>query len=257
MSVLIETQSLTLTVADKLVCENVNLKIKSGEIWGILGPNGCGKTTFLHALCHLHSANSGNILLRDKILSSYSIKTIAQHIGILFQDIADTFSQTVFEFCLTGRYPHLKRFAAESNADQQQVLAALTQMELADKLEQLAHTLSGGERRRLCIATLLTQAPLVYLLDEPTNHLDIRHQIASLNHFKKLARDHAAAIVMTTHDINLAAHYCDKILMLYPHGKNVEGNAADILTSSHLEALYQHPMRSVSDGKTQFWLSAH
>jgi iron complex transport system ATP-binding protein len=247
-------QNLTVHISNQIICQQLNLTLKRGDICGILGPNGSGKTTLLHTLANLHPVHAGEIFLDNQLLTELKPNAIAQKLGILFQDTSALFSQSVLEFCLTGRHPHLSRLAFESANDKAIALAALTRMDLDKKLSQAVHTLSGGERRRLAIATLLTQTPQIYLLDEPMNHLDIRHQMLILHHFKKLATNQSAAVMMSLHDMNIAEHFCTHVLLLFGDGTSLYGTPKDILTTQNLSHLYQYPVQSGSIGPRQFWL---
>ncbi len=236
---ILQTHQLTLKIANKIICQDLNLDIEAGDIWGILGPNGSGKTTLLHSLAGLLQPTQGNIYLEEKNLYSIPRKTIAQHLGILLQDTHPLFPQTVFEYCLAGRHPHLSYFGRIKNEDEEIAQQALRIMELDLKMQQNIFNLSGGERRRLAIAALLTQNPNIYLLDEPNNHLDLRHQIKVLNHFKHLTEIKPAAVVMSLHDLHLAKNYCNKILMLFSEGKILQGNSKELLNSENVSQLYE------------------
>lgn len=238
MPTLFNVCNLTVKVANKLVCHNLNITINSGEIWGILGPNGSGKTTLLHTLINLHPITHGDIFLLEKKLSLYPRKEIAKKIGMLFQDTQFNFPQTVFEFCYSGRFPHPNNLVENEKI----TLQALSTMELGSLRNQNIQTLSGGEKRRLAIATVLAQTPELYLLDEPTNHLDLRHQMQTLHHFKKLADHSSHGIMLTTHDLNLAKQFCNKILMIFPEGKTLQGTTKDLLTNENISLLYQYPL---------------
>jgi iron complex transport system ATP-binding protein len=252
MTPLLEIKNLTLQTGNKLLCHDLSLQIQPGEIWGILGPNGSGKTTLLHTLAGLVPTVSGELFLEGKNIRFLSRKHIAQRIGILFQENHDIFPQTVWEICQSGRYPH-----APSMEDQDIAKQALFDMDLDVQIHQFIQTLSGGERKRLSIATLLTQRPIIYLLDEPTNHLDLHHQVKILNHFKKISENKSASIIMSLHDVNIAAHYCHKLLLL-GNGECISGNSALLLTDTILSNLYQHPIKQMNaqgDGKWwQPWL---
>ena len=238
---MLTTKNLTLTIAKKTLCRDLTLEIQPGEIWGILGPNGCGKSTLLHTLAGLLAAN-GEIILHGKKLADLSRKTIARHIGILFQQCHDLFPQTVYEFCRSGRYPYLNYFGWENEKDTDIVHQALETMELTELKHKNIQHLSGGERRRLSIATLIAQTPTLYLLDEPTNHLDLRHQVKTLTYFRSIANSQSISAFISLHDINLAAQFCDRILMLTGDGRFILGQTKNMLTEENLSFLYQQPL---------------
>ncbi|MHB1946521.1 MAG: ABC transporter ATP-binding protein [Gammaproteobacteria bacterium] len=247
MTVFLETLHMSIQLADKIICRDLNLQIRPGDVWGILGANGSGKTTLLHTLANLRSPVSGEILLLQKNVNSLNAKKMARELGILLQDTQLVFPQTVFEYCLAGRYPHLSMFAWENAADRELAMDALRMMEMENLVQQNVFTLSGGERRRLAIATLLTQGPKVYLLDEPTNHLDLRHQVNMMRHFQRLAGEGSVGIVMSLHDVNLAQQYCNKILMLGGDGCVLMGPVEEMLNVENLSWVYGHLFRRVVD----------
>jgi len=246
MNSLLKITRLTLETNKKL-CTDLTFNIQPGEIWGILGPNGSGKTTLLQTLAGLLPIVHGEIFLQEKNLRFLSRKRIAQQLGILFQENYDVFPQTVWEVCQSGRYAHPR-----SNKDDIIAKQALIDMNLDSYAHHLIQTLSGGERKRLSIATLLTQRPLIYLLDEPVNHLDLHYQVKILNHFKYLAENKSVSILMSLHDINIAAQYCQKIILLGA-GECKVGDTHCLLTSKNLAHLYQHPIKQVSIGNTTWW----
>lgn len=247
MEPLLDITHLEISVANKVICRDLNLTIMPGQCWGIVGPNGSGKTTFLHTLAGLHPAK-GNIKLLGKDITSLSQKILAKKIGLLTQTTEDHFPQTVYELCSLGRFPHLNFFSVETAIDKKITLQALSDMKLFDICQQKVQTLSGGERKRLSIATLLTQTPELFLLDEPMNHLDFYYQVKILNHFKKLAKQDKKSIIMSLHDINLAWYFCDNVLMLYPHEKFFMGPTKTILNEQNLLVAFKHPIK-----KTKRW----
>jgi iron complex transport system ATP-binding protein len=238
---MLTTQNLSLKIQQQPLCSNLNFTLSAGEVWGLLGANGSGKTTLLHALAGLHPIQEGQISLMGAPLHTLSAQTIAQSVGILFQDTATPFAQSIWEYCLTGRYPHLAQSKKETEADKQHVLQALQAMELMHLKDRAVTKLSGGEKRRLAMATLLAQTPKIYLLDEPTNHLDRRYQSLVLKHCRQLAKQQANSVLMVLHDIYLARSYCDKVLLLLPQGTTLQGTAAELLTPEYLTSVYEDP----------------
>ena len=246
------TQELTLKAGEKKLVTNLNLDLKPGEVWGILGQNGSGKSSLLNALAGLITPAFGSIWLNEVNLPGLSRKVIAQHIGLLFQESHFSFPQTVFEYCLAARYPHSSYLDKNNWQDKRIVLRALKKMALDTYQYHRIDTLSGGEKKRLAIASLLAQTPSIYLLDEPTNHLDLKHQIHCLHLMRELAITQSACIVMALHDVNLAQRFCDHLLLLFPDGTTKQGTRDDMLTTAHLSALYQCEIMT-HPPKTPFW----
>lgn len=242
---MLRIENITLSIAEKILCNQLNFTVFPGQTWGILGSNGCGKTTLLHTLAGFRKS-TGNIKLFAKNLNSIPKREQAKIMGIALQETHDVFPQTVFELCSLGRYPHLNFFSYESAIDNEITIQSLKDMDLLHLRDQKIKTLSGGERRRLTLATLLTQAPRLYLLDEPTNHLDIYYQIKILRHFSNLAQSTSISVIMSLHDINLAAQFCDHILMIFKDGDFLAGPTSTILNATHLSRLYQYPISKVS-----------
>lgn len=226
-----------------------------GECWAILGGNGSGKTTLLHTLAGLTTATNGECLLGDSPLLSLSRRYIATKIGLLLQDIHDPFPTTVIETALTGRHPHLGRWQQEGESDFTLAQEALAQMDLAGLERRMVQTLSGGERRRLAIATLLTQATQILLLDEPFNHLDLHHQQQLLKYLGRLAQS-GRTVIMVLHDPNQALRHCDHALLLYGDGNWEGGECEDLLTSERLSKLYRHPIRLLQQGDERYFTPA-
>ena len=171
-------------------------------------------------------------------------RDVARRLALLPQDTEDIFPATVMDTALIGRHPHLGRFRWESGADYEIARAALNAAGIGDLTERDVLSLSGGERRRLAIAQILTQEPEVYLLDEPTNHLDPQHQLDALRVFRAAA-DRGAGIVASLHDVNLAARFADRCLLLYGDGRWELGPTSEILVEARLEEVYAVPMDAV------------
>lgn len=252
---ILQTDTLSLSIAGRKICTNLTLQLTAGHSLGILGQNGTGKTTLLHTVMKFRAADSGSITLSGKPLSSWSHKSLSQQLGILFQNTHDIMPSTVMETALIGRHPHLANWQWEKSGDIALAKNALAEVGIADLAQRDISTLSGGERQRLAIATLLTQEPRLFLLDEPGNHLDIAFQIQSLNLLRAHIKQRACALVMATHDINLAARYCDQILLLYGEGNFAIGDSLDILTAKNLSRAYECEIREfeIEEGRRVFF----
>jgi iron complex transport system ATP-binding protein len=235
---ILSAANLHLRSRQQTLCQSLSLRVLPGEMIGILGANGCGKSTLLHTLAGLHTPQSGNVYFNDQPVNTLSAKSLARQRGILFQDTHTALPLSVYEYCLTSRYPHQPFFQHNELADTRLIQSVLQTFEL-DHLGKITVTqLSGGEKRRLAIAALVIQSPSIYLLDEPSNHLDIRHQISVLEHFKSLAATKKTSVIMTLHDIRLARAYCSRLLLIFPDGFIEEGTPHTMLTNTNLSRLY-------------------
>jgi len=249
---LLQTRGLALSVGTRLLCSELDWSIEPGERWAILGTNGAGKTTLLHTLAGLRQSQKGDVQLNGVALEQLPRRTIAQQIGLLPQDSSDPFPATVWETVLMGRHPHLTPWSGESAADRQLAAEAMALCGLAGWEERVIATLSGGERRRVALATLLTQNPALLLLDEPANHLDLRHQAELFALMGSLsAAGHA--VVMVLHDPNHALRHATHALLLYGDGRWEAGETASLLGEERLSRLYGHPLKRISeDGVSLF-----
>jgi len=215
----------------------ISLTLRPGQVWGVLGPNGAGKTTLLHTLAGLRPARSGQVLVDGHDLASLVRRRLARTLGLVFQQHQDGFPATVRETALIGRHPWLSPWQMEGAEDMRLAELALERLDVVHLADRLVNTLSGGERQRLAIATVLTQAPSIWLADEPTNHLDLHHQTAVMALLAAQARA-GRAVMMCLHDLNLAARWCDQLLLLYPDGEACWGPRNEMLVPEALERLY-------------------
>lgn len=240
---LLQTRALVLDIPGRRNRPPLTLDIREGEWWAVLGPNGVGKTTLLHSLMGLVPSRSGTIGLAGRPLRQWSHRGLARQAGLLFQSYDDRFPATVLETALIGRNPHMPLWSRERGEDIDSARRALERMELLALSRRSIQTLSGGERQRLALATLLTQAPALYLLDEPTNHLDLRQQMLVLKQLRLELDAGGRALLMALHDVNMAAAWCSHALLLYPDGGWQAGPAGQILTAPALSDLYGYPVR--------------
>ena len=241
---LIEARDLTIRIGGKLICAELNLKIFATQALAILGPNGAGKSTLLHTLVGLRKPQSGEILVQRTPLHEWPAKKLAKELGLLFQNPDTGFPARVLEAVLAGRHPHLGRWGWESDHDLMIAKTALAAVGLAEMEQRFLDTLSGGERRRVEIATLLAQEPHCALLDEPGNHLDVGHQIKLLQLLKSRFTRAAHALVAVVHDPSLAVRFCDQALLLHGDGDGAwqAGPVATLTSAEQLTELYGFPV---------------
>lgn len=245
LQALLQTKALTVEIGGKTVCQDLDVNISAGQHWGLLGINGVGKTTLLHTLAGLRAPAQGEVRMGKELLSELPRRTIAQKIGVLFQADDDAFPGTVMETVLTGRHPWLGQWQWEDEDDRALARTALKNVELEGFEQRQVNTLSGGERRRLALATLFTQNPRLFLLDEPTNHLDPHHQIELLSLLSQQVTNSDGASLMILHDINLATRFCDHLMLLFGEGETLCGPSNEVLNTDILSRLYGHPVISV------------
>lgn len=232
---------------------SLDFALKSGHMTAVLGANGSGKTTLLHTLAGLRAPRSGSVMLDGRPVGAWSARARARRLGLLFQDDVEPFPATVEEAVCAGRFAHQSLWRSLSGADRQAIGSALAVMQLADFATRALDTLSGGERRRVALATLLTQDPQVMLLDEPVNHLDWHHQILVMDHLASLVREAGKTVLVSLHDPNLAARYCAQVLLLGHDGTALWGQSAELLTAERLGWLYRHPFACMQqDGVRAF-----
>jgi iron complex transport system ATP-binding protein len=252
-SAILAGRGLTVTIAGISVCRELDFSVAPGQCWAILGRNGTGKTTLLHTLAGLRAPVAGTIALDGRPLAALSAREVARTRGLLTQDDSDAFGATVLETAMIGRHPYLSRWQWESAEDLRIAREALALMDIADAEQRDVRTLSGGERRRVALAALLTQQPRLFLLDEPSSHLDLAHQLAVLRRLTALAREQSRALIMVLHDVNLARRFCDHVLML-DQGTAIAGPAPELLTAERLSKIYGVALKTLAEGEEIFFV---
>lgn len=242
---LLSCKDIRVSVPGRLLVDELDLVLRHGELIAVLGQNGAGKSLTLMTLAGLRQPDAGHVSLRDEDIHESQRQTTAQQLALLPQVIDDIFPATVLDTVLIGRHPHIGRFGWESTEDYAIANGALQTMGLDGLSARDVLTLSGGERRRLAIAQVLTQTPDVYLLDEPTNHLDPQHQLDALRVFRRAA-DAGAGVIASFHDVNLAVRFADRCLLLFGDGRWELGESEAILTEPKLSQLFATQMEGVS-----------
>jgi iron complex transport system ATP-binding protein len=247
-------RALEVAVGGRTLVRALDFEAAGGEFIAVLGCNGVGKTLTLHTLAGLRPPAAGSVSLDGRELARWSGRERARRLALLPQLTEDPFPSTVFDTALIGRHPHLPFWQWEGAEDLAAARASLTAVGLEDLAGRAVDSLSGGERRRLDIATLLAQDAAVCLLDEPINHLDPQHRNELLALFR--ARADAGGLVMASlHDPTLAARFADRVLLLHGDGRWQYGDAATTLSADYLSELYGVPVEEMSSRGRRIFVS--
>ena len=247
-------RSLGVAVNGRRLVNALDFEARGGEFVAVLGRNGVGKTLTLHTLAGLRTPSAGTVELDSRGLAAWSGRERARRLALLPQTTEDPFPSTVFDTALIGRHPHLPFWQWEGREDFARARAALAAVGLAGLEARAVESLSGGERRRLAIATLLAQDAAVCLLDEPTNHLDPQHRNEVLDLFRARA-DAGLLVIATLHDATLAARHADRVLLLHGDGRWQFGDAATTLCTANLSELYRVPVEELSSRGRRVFVS--
>jgi iron complex transport system ATP-binding protein len=233
----LECRSLTVSVPGRELVRGLDFEIRPGRVLAVLGRNGAGKSSLLHVLAGLTAPAAGEVRLAARPLAAWPRRELACQLGLLMQASEDPFPGTALDTALVGRHPHIEFWQWESDADRAVARDCLAAMDLAAFDTRDVGTLSGGERRRLAIATVLAQDPQVFLLDEPIQQLDPQHQLAVLRRFRALADD-GRTVVLSLHDPGLAARFADDALLLFGDGRWQHGPVTEALHGGAISELY-------------------
>ena len=218
--------------------DGVSLAVPRGSFTGLLGPNGCGKTTLLKLMAGVLRPESGTVTLEGRILADMPRRTAARHLAVVPQDTHPAFDYTSLEIVLMGRHPHLRPMQLEGPRD---LAIAYESLEATGTLHLATRpftSLSGGERQRVVIASALAQQPDILLLDEPTASLDLGYQLEVASLLRRLSRERNVTMVMATHDLNLAASMCDALALLRGGRLLRHGPTGEVLTTGTVRELY-------------------
>ena len=239
----IEVRDITCGYGREPVLRGLSVDVPSGDFLGILGPNGSGKTTLLRAVTGVIGLDAGRVLLNGADVASLARREVARQVACVLQESAVSagvgdLAFTVCEVVGMGRTPYLSRTGWETRHDREAVDRAMELAEVAHLSDRPVTELSGGERQRAFIAMALAQECDIILLDEPTSHLDIAHQMGILDLFAGLNADGGKTVVGVFHDLNLAAEYCGRILLLKDGQVAGLGTPDDVLTAETIEGIY-------------------
>jgi iron complex transport system ATP-binding protein len=221
-----------------MVVDRVSLAIDRGDLVGLLGPNGSGKTTMLKLMGGILRPRQGSVAFEGRPLADWPRREAARKIAYVPQETHAPFDFSVMEIVLMGRFPHLGSFALEGPEDLAVAQRALEATGMSAFAGRLFHTLSGGEKQRVVIASALAQDPELLLLDEPTASLDVGHQLEVQQLLLRLNAGGHVAMVLSTHDLNLAASLCRRLILVRDGRVLASGPTADVLTPANIRALY-------------------
>lgn len=241
----LEVKDATFAYNTDNVFEGLDLSLGDNEFFCILGPNGCGKTTFLKCLSRMLELKEGEVLLDSRSIYTMKRNEIASRIGYVPQDHSSTFPFTVLQVVLVGRAPYLDVFSSPSSEDVAIAEDALDRVGITKLKDKRFTELSGGERQLVLIARVLAQQPKALLLDEPTSHLDFRNQTLILRLISSLARE-GLTVVMTTHFPNHAFAYSSRVAMMKDGKFLAVGRPEEIITEKHLKEAYGIDVRIFS-----------
>ena len=217
---------------------DATVAIHAGSLTGLLGPNGCGKTTLLKLLCGVLRPHGGLVTLGGRPLASMSHRDLARRIAVVPQETHPAFEYNVLEMVLMGRHPHLGPFELEGPADTNIARESLAVTGTAHLADRNYMTLSGGEKQRVIIASALAQATELLLLDEPTASLDLGYQLEIAALLGRLNRERHVTMVLATHDLNLAASVCDRLVVMRDGRVLAQGETNDVLSAAMVRQLY-------------------
>ena len=220
------------------VVDGVSLEVARGTVVGLLGPNGSGKTTLLRLVAGVLQPESGSVEIDGRPIGALTRRELARRIAIVPQETHTTFDFSVIDMVLMGRYPHLGPFELEGAADQEIARDALTATGTAALEARPFATLSGGEKQRVVIASALAQASDMLLLDEPTAALDLGYQLEITALLRRLNAERGTTMIVSTHDLNLAAALCERVVLIKEGRVIAHGSTEDTLIADNIRVLY-------------------
>lgn len=236
---MIEISKLNFAYQLSPVLIDISLVFKPKEFVGIIGPNGAGKSTLLKLISGILSPQSGEIVLQNKSLAAYRRKELAKLLGFVAQDFKSAFDFSAHEIVLMGRYPYLSPFSNESETDRNMIQTAMEETKVWDFRERPFFELSGGERQRVVLASALAQEPQILLLDEPTTALDIKHQMRFYEILQTLQQEKGLTVITATHDINLAARFCHRLVVMKEGKIFADAPPEEIIDKALMESVYE------------------
>ena len=238
MEPVLTVQGVHFRYAERWVLEDITLEVAPGELVGVLGPNGSGKSTLLRVADGLARPQRGTVKIKGRPVDRYSRRALAREVAMVPQENHFSFSFTVLEVVLMGRFPHAGSFGFEGEKDLEIAAKALAATGTLHLAERPIDELSGGEKGRVLLARALAQEPAIIMLDEPTAFLDLNYKKEIFDLVASLTGKNGLSAVVVTHDIDLAARYCTRLIMLKEGRRYADGSPSDVINAVNMEAVY-------------------
>ena len=251
---IIEVKNLGFAYRHEAILENLTFEVRRGDFFAIAGPNGAGKTTLLNLLCALLKPKAGSIRIDAAGIQDYSVRKLAQKVAVVRQEYVPVFDFTVGEVVSMARSPYTGLLSFESRPDLEIVVKAMEMTATAQFASRTLGELSAGERQRVLIARAVAQDTPIMLLDEPTSFLDFKHQVAIYDLLKRMQLENTKTIVIVTHDINLAAQYCDQALLIACDNSYHAGKTEEVFSSHRIEEVFGVKTFMGNVGERKFFL---
>ncbi|OAS16958.1 ABC transporter ATP-binding protein [Paenibacillus oryzisoli] len=249
---MIGVEGLYQSFREQQVLNNMSFEVGQGEFFGIIGPNGSGKSTLLRLLSGMDPVIHGKVCVNGNPISSYTRKELAKWLAVLQQDALPPVGFTVREVVEMGRYPFQNWLGEDSAESEGLIDAIITKLELDGLVDRTIERLSGGERQRVALAKVMAQQPSLLMLDEPTTFLDIGYQIQMMDYIRSWQQESELTVIAVLHDLNLAAQYCTRLMIVHEGRVVTIGTPAEIITSTQIADVYgtepivlKHPVSEV------------
>ena len=242
---MLHIENLTVSYGSRRVLTDVSLEVNSGEVVAIIGPNGAGKSTLVRAVSGVVLVQGGKVSANGDDLLTLPPMKRARYLAVVPQAVSLPPAFTVWETVLMGRTPYLNFLGQVSAKDEEIARLALQKVDALDLAERRVGELSGGEQQRVLLARALAQATPILLLDEPTVHLDLQHQVSLMETVRTLAHADNLAVLIALHDLNLAARYADRVVLLVSGEIKAAGTPRQVLTPELISAAYHLPVQVV------------
>ena len=236
---LLEVRDLTKTYDNGYeAVKGVSFSLPAGKLVGLIGPNGCGKTTMMRCINKMHMPTGGDILIDGESVMDKTPAEVAKLVSNVPAEMTASFGLTVFETVMLGRYPYLQNMWWETDEDETMVVDTLKKFGVYHLQDRALNMLSSGERQRVMIAKAYVQNPRLMLVDEPTSHLDMKYKLDVMEYLRAMLKQNMT-ILVAEHDISLMARYCDLCIIMKKGELVAIGNPKEVITEDLIREVYE------------------